>query len=120
MSKPFFDDKFKAWTRTRGIIVFQTLPNTPWMNGKIERAAGEVLEKTRSTLLAYHIPEHLWPFVMETVIQVMNTLPTRANPDSQSPYEQFATALGMPESARKPYIRHFRAYFCEAYYYIKL
>ena len=89
------------------------------MNGKIERAAGEVLEKTRSTLLAYHIPEHLWPFVMETVIQVMNTLPTRANPDSQSPHEQFATALGMPESARKPYIRHFRAYFCEAYYYIK-
>ena len=28
-SKPFFDDKFKAWTRTRGIIVFQTPPNTP-------------------------------------------------------------------------------------------
>ncbi len=49
----------------------------------------------------------------------MNTLPTRANPDSQSLYKQFAIALGMPKSARKPYIRYFRAYFCEAYYYIK-
>ena len=38
------------------------------MNGKIEHAAGEVLEKTRSTLLAYHILEHLWPFMIETVI----------------------------------------------------
>ncbi len=49
----------------------------------------------------------------------MNTLPTKANPDSQSLYKQFATALSMPKSARKPYIHHFRAYFYKAYYYIK-
>ncbi len=90
------------------------------MNGKIERAAREVLEKTWSTLLAYYILEHLQPFMIETVIQVMNTLPTRANPDLQSSYKQFAIALGIPKSAKKPYIRHFRAYFYEAYYYIKL
>ncbi len=119
-SKPFFDDKFKVQIRTRGIIVFQTLPNILQMNSKIERAAGEVLEKTWSTLLAYYILEHLQPFVIKTVIQVINTLPTRANLDLQSLYEQFAIVLGMPESARKLYIRHFRAYFCEAYYYIKL
>lgn len=92
---------------------------TPWMNGKVERAAGEVLEKTGSTILAYHFPKRLCTFVMEIVIQVINALPTKANPDLQSPHEMFVTALGMPESARKPYIRHFRAYFCEAYYYIK-
>ncbi len=50
----------------------------------------------------------------------MNTLPTRANLDLQSLHEQFAIALSMPESAKKLYIRHFQAYFCEAYYYIKL
>ncbi|KXX82434.1 hypothetical protein MMYC01_201623 [Madurella mycetomatis] len=46
-------------------------------------------------------------------------LPTKANPASRSPQERLATALNIPESARQPYIRHLRAYFCEAYYYIK-
>ena len=57
-SKPFLDDQFKAWTRTKGIIVFQTTPNTPWMNGKIERAAGEVLEKTRAHNLWWETPRN--------------------------------------------------------------
>ena len=55
------------------------------MNGKIERAAREVVEKTWSAVLAYSILEVLWTFVMETVIQVMNVLPTRANEGSRSP-----------------------------------
>jgi hypothetical protein len=77
--------------------------------------------KTRSTIIAYKIPERLWPFVVETTVQIINslTLPTTANPGSRSPQEQIATALNMPESAQQPYIRHFRAYFCEAYYYVK-
>ncbi len=50
----------------------------------------------------------------------MNTLPTRANLDLQSLYKQFTIALGIPESAKKLYIRHFQAYFYKAYYYIKL
>ena len=90
------------------------------MNGKIERAAREVAEKTRSAVLAYSIPEVLWTFVMETVIQVMNVLPTRANEGSRSPQEVLAVSAGMLEGTRRPYIHHFCAYFCEAYYYIKL
>ena len=89
------------------------------MNSKIERTARDILDKTRSTIVAYKIPEHLWPFVMETVIQVMNVLPTRANDCKSSPQEIFAKAINMPTSAHQPHIRHFRAYFYEAYYYVK-
>lgn len=113
------DDKLKAWARTKGITIFQTTPESPWMNGKIERAARDILDKTRATMLAYNVPAHLWAFVLETAVQTTNALPTRANPGNQSPHERFATAVRMPEEARKPYIHHFRSYFCDAYYYIK-
>ncbi len=116
---PFHDDKFKAWARTKAIIVFTTTPETPWINGKIERTARSILDKSRSTILAYNIPIHLWAFVMETTVQVANALPTRGNPDDQSPHERFVTAVNMPIEARKPYLYHFRAYFCNAYYFIK-
>ncbi|KAL2137548.1 hypothetical protein VTI28DRAFT_9121 [Corynascus sepedonium] len=53
------DDKLKDWARTNDIIIFQTTPESPWMNGKIERAARDLLDKTRATILAYKVPEHL-------------------------------------------------------------
>ncbi|KAJ4291407.1 hypothetical protein N0V88_006000 [Collariella sp. IMI 366227] len=49
--------------------------------------------------------ERLWIFVMETVVII--------------PHQRFATAMNMSVEARQQYIRHFRAYFCKAYYYIK-
>jgi hypothetical protein len=118
-SKPFSDDAFKAWCRSKGTTVMQTTPHTPWMNGKIERAARDVLDKTRATMISLGVPDHLWTFVMETVIQVKNVLPTSGNPGRKSPHELFARGVNMPEPACKPYIAHFRAYFCEAYYFIK-
>ena len=47
--------------------------------------AREVLDKTRAIILVYNILEKLWTFVIETVVQVMNVLPTRANEGSKSP-----------------------------------
>ncbi|KAL2168975.1 hypothetical protein VTG60DRAFT_6617 [Thermothelomyces hinnuleus] len=66
------------------------------------------------------VPYRLRPAACKTFarIQVKNVLPTSANPDLQSP-QVFATGVNMPESARKPYIGHFRAYFCEAFHLIK-
>ncbi|EAQ83859.1 hypothetical protein CHGG_10263 [Chaetomium globosum CBS 148.51] len=82
---PFVDDKFKRWAREKGIVVLQTPPHTPWMNGKVERAAREVLDKTRATMIAYQIPEHLWTFVMESVVQVKNVLPYECEYGQQVP-----------------------------------
>jgi hypothetical protein len=118
-SIPFHDDKFKAWARTKTIIVFTITPETLWMNGKIERAARSILDKSRSTMLAYNIPIYLWAFVVETTVQIANALPTRGNPDDQSPYERFVIAVNMPMEVHKPYLHYFRAYFCNAYYFIK-
>lgn len=114
-TRPFIHDKFKKWARAFGFVVLQTPPHTPWMNGKIECATRDVPDKCRVTRIALNIPEHLWTFIMETVIQVKNTPPISANPGLKSPHEGFAEGVNMPEAARKPYISHFRAYFCDAY-----
>ncbi|KAK4182021.1 hypothetical protein QBC35DRAFT_396799, partial [Podospora australis] len=75
----FKDSKLAVYTAKQGIVVLTTTPHTPWMNGRIERAAAIMVEKTRTTMLAYGIPYHLWPFVLDTAVLVSNLLPTRAN-----------------------------------------
>ncbi|KAK4170586.1 hypothetical protein QBC36DRAFT_316572 [Triangularia setosa] len=65
------------------------------------------------------IPMHLWPFVVDSVVRVINLLPSKATPNGTSPHEAFFKAVNMPGEAAKPYIKHLRTYFCDAFYYIK-
>jgi hypothetical protein len=89
------------------------------MNGKAKRAGRSILDKARTIMIVYRIPEYLWPFVIESVVNVLNLLPTAVNPGIASPFELFAEGVNMPDEALKPYIRHLWSYFCHAYYYIK-
>ena len=89
------------------------------MNRKAERVGRSLVEKARTMMIAYNLPERLWPFVIETVAVVLNLLPTKSNPKMESPHERFCKGIGMQEEATKPYIRHLRTYYCHAYYYIK-
>ena len=118
-SKEFQSGKLTTWTDAQGIEVWKTPKHTPWMNGKSERAGKEIMTKARTLIIANAIPEHLWPFVVESVVKVLNLLPTTANPDIKSPHEVFAEGVGIPQTSVKPYIRHLRTYFCDAYYYLK-
>lgn len=116
-TRPFQNDRLIQWARGKGIQIMTTTPHTPWMNGKVERMGRTICEKTRAIMLDNNVPSHLWPFTMETATRIQNLLPTRANANMLSPHEVFAKALKLPET--KPYIKHLRAYFCDAYYYIK-
>jgi hypothetical protein len=57
-------------------------------------------------MIAYRIPEYLWPFVIESVVNVLNLLPTAVNPGIASLFELFVEGVNMPDEALKPYIRH--------------
>jgi hypothetical protein len=41
---------------------------TLWINGILEYAARDTIDKVRATITVYNIPEYLWTFVTETVI----------------------------------------------------
>ena len=118
--RPFFDSNLNTQVRKEGIIVYYITLYTLQINGKIEYIARDIVDKTRSTIIAYTIPEYLQPFVIETVVQVINILPIRANEGYKSLYKKFTKALGILQSAQSLYIYYFYTYFYKAYYYIKL
>jgi len=89
------------------------------MNGKAKRAGKEILNKARTLAINNKIPKHLWPFVKESIVRILNLLPLTANKRNASPYEIFAKLVGVPETSVKPYIRYLRTYFYDAYYYVK-
>jgi len=90
------------------------------MNGKAKRAGKEILNKAKTLVIDNKIPKYLWPFVEESVVRILNLLPLTANKRNASPYKIFAESVGVPEISVKPYIRHLRTYFYDAYYYVKL
>jgi len=118
-SKEFQNSKLTAWAEQRGMAVWKTLKDSPWQNGKAERAGKEICTKATALMIEYGIPIELWPFVVDSVVRIMNLLPTKGNKDNKSPHQVFAELSGMPEQAKFPYIKHLRTYWCDSYYFKK-
>jgi len=118
-STEFRNGKLTTWSDQLGVEVWKTTKHTPWFNGKSERAGKEIMERARTIMIDNNIPHHLWPFVVESVMKILNLLPTKGNPGMKSPHEVFSAAVGIPQTSVMPYIRHLRTYFCDAYYYVK-
>lgn len=116
-SKDYQNDKLVAWGRQEGIEIIKTPAHTPWINSAPERAGRAMMEKSRATILEHNIPIELWPLVVDSVVKVMNLLPTKANDEYISPHEVLSRAAGIPNP--KPNIKHLRTYYCTAYYHIK-
>jgi hypothetical protein len=117
--KEWENGKIYTWAKSKGVEIYKTTAETPWMNGKSERAGRTICERARAIMIQHKIPQLLWPFVVDSVVKVLNLLPCSANPEHQSPHEVFCRSVNMPEEAIKPYIKHLRSYFCDAYYFIK-
>ena len=64
-----------------------SVPYTPQRNGLIERFWGTLLRQTRIVLAHSNHTQALWPFAMEHVVEIHNSLPTRALDPPMSPYE---------------------------------
>jgi hypothetical protein len=115
----FHASPIRKYLENKGIIVRTTTPETPWYNGKIERAGQSITSYARTALIASGLPGTLWPFAEETAAKILNILPSQTDPDWRSPHERWATGIGLPDADRKPYIKHLRVFGCTAYVYIK-
>ena len=58
-TEEFKRSKLATWAAGLGISIFKTTPYTPWMNGKAERAGRSLVEKARTMMIAYNLPERL-------------------------------------------------------------
>lgn len=116
-TKEFQNSKLVKWGKARGTTIFKTTKHTPWMNGGPERSGRVIMERARAVMIEHNIPWNLWPFIFDSVIKVLNLLPTRSNSELYSPTKAMQIDLGLPEDNTQ--LRHLRSYFCAAYYYIK-
>jgi hypothetical protein len=71
--------------------------------------------------MASKLATELWPFAEETAVKILNLLPSRTDPEGgwRSPWERWAIAIGLPETDRRPNLKHLRIFGCTAYAYIK-
>ena len=91
------------------------------MNGKLERAGAIIIERARVVIINIVILPHFWLFVVQSVVTVMNLMPSKVNPEGKSPYEFLYRVIpSYLEEEIKLWIKYLRNYFCTAYYYIKL
>lgn len=95
----FKDSQLVKWARKRGTAIHLTLPHSPWMNGKAEKAGFDLVGKAKTSHNAAGLPHYLWPFTMQAACTVLNLLPSRANKDFKSPCQAMADALNLPSEA---------------------
>jgi hypothetical protein len=117
----FYNNSIRNWFQSRGTIFNVTTPHTPLYNGASERAGKSITSYARTSLVASELGTELWPFAEETAVKVLNLLPSRTDPTGawRSPWERWASAIGLPDADQKPYIKHLRIYGCTAYAFIK-
>lgn len=88
------------------------IPSAPYhheQNGVAERANGLVTERSRAMLIDSHLPQELWPELIDAAIHVINRSPTTVNPGKSSAYEQFMSALSRLVKPRLDRLRIFGA-----------
>lgn len=106
----YIGQEFKDFCVLKEISQRFTTPHTPQSNSVSERFNRILGEHTRSMLHAAKLPNHLWPFVMQTVTYLSNRLISPKCPTKdKTPFELI---FGV-----KPDISHLRAYGCLAYAY---
>lgn len=93
----FRNSRLKRFTKARGIALYLSIPYSPWMNGKSEKARFDLVQKAKTAHNAAGLPHFLWPFTMQAAYTVLNVLPCSANEDFKSPYQAMADALNLPQ-----------------------
>jgi len=114
--KEFGGNNYEEWTNAVGVCARRSSPHTPQQNSKGERSGGIITAGARCAIIDSGAPEFLWPFAEEYMAHVNNLLPSKSNPDNESPYERMAKYLGLNST---PYIAHLRLWGCVVYIHKK-
>ena len=87
--------KLNEITLKEGFTIATIIIDTPYQNGKIEKAGRIIVTNTRIMLISCGLPKHLWLYVEETIIRILNLLPDDTNLGNLSPYQTICQALGL-------------------------
>lgn len=100
----------ERFCRAAGIDTDPGQAYCPQQQGKAEQFNLTLSEKTRCLLLDSNLPKSLWPEAVKAASNLINRLPTKANPDNKTPYKMW--------HLRKPTVKYLRVFGCFAYAHI--
>jgi hypothetical protein len=83
----FTSQKFTENLENAGTIRHLNVHDSPASNGALERANRTHLDGARAMLEAAKLPKSLWAEAVSHHVWLRNRVPTRAIPDSKTPYE---------------------------------
>ena len=106
----YMSEKLQSYFKQHGVMFTITTKGTPQHNGIAERANRTIVEMARSMLLHAHLPSYFWEYAVMTAVYIRNRCLSTQH-KTKTPEELW--------TGRKPYIKHFRVFGCDAYLHIQ-
>lgn len=103
--KEYINEDILTWCKRRGIIIDNTTPYTPQLNGKAERLNRTPLDKVRVLLFDSSLDKEMWGEALYCSVYILNRLPTKEL--NCIPYEMW--------EKRKPNIKTMQVFGSIAY-----
>ena len=79
--------KLNEITLEEGFTMATIIIDTPYQNGKIERVGRIIVTNARIALISCGLPKHLWPYVEEIVVRILNLLLDDTNLGNLLPHQ---------------------------------
>ncbi|KAK2068697.1 hypothetical protein P8C59_003325 [Phyllachora maydis] len=67
-------DLLTTWLAKRGIKFSTSAPYIYKQNGLVERSVRVILDRVRCTILSSALPQYLWCFILEAVVELVNSI----------------------------------------------
>jgi hypothetical protein len=108
---PTLGNRYKKMAEEYRVQIIHSAAHTSNQNGKIERAGGVIIARSRSLIIHAKIPRELWPEAMQAAVYLINRTPVRDRSVSPerwiSPYERLY--------GQKPNLANIRVFGCKSY-----
>jgi hypothetical protein len=108
----FLNNKMNKFLEKHGTNYMVTTLHSPWLNACAERTGTEITKMARTAIVAAKLGEDIWSFAEETAVHTLNQLPTKANPNFESPHKRSARSIGLPEHDCLPQTIYLRTFGC--------
>ncbi|CAN1180130.1 Copia protein, partial [Linum perenne] len=73
----YFNDSFKTFSQTIGLVQQSSCSNTPQQNGIAERKNRHLLEVTRALMFSANVPKYFWGDALLTATYLINRMPSK-------------------------------------------
>lgn len=103
----FVNNEIKNWCKNKAIIIDQTIPHTPQLNGKAERLNRTIMVKARALIFDSKLEKVFWGEAVRVATYLLNRSPSDSCLENKTPFKNW--------SGKKPDLSRLQMLGSEAY-----